>query len=70
MRICYQGGKLYLSLTRNEVKEANENVGMPLQLDIGNLKVLHEDISQAVLQHWNQVDVVREVVNLKRCTNK
>lgn len=70
MRISYQDGKLYLSLTRNEVKEANENVGMPLQLDIGHLKVLHEDISQAVLQHWTQSNVPREVNNLQKCMKK
>lgn len=64
MRITYQNGKLYLSLTRKEVEEVNESIGTPIPIDIGYLKVLHEDISKAVLQHWTKVEVVREVMRL------
>jgi hypothetical protein len=52
-RIVYQNGKLFLSLTRAEVEEAHENIGRPLELDIGQLKVLHEDINKVVQEYWS-----------------
>jgi len=57
MRIVYQDGDLYLSLTKAEVKNVSENNGTPIRLDLGNLKVLHEDINKAVMQHWSKVEV-------------
>jgi hypothetical protein len=50
-RITYTNGKLYLSLTRSECEEAYKNIGRPVELDIGNIKVLHEDISKAVSEY-------------------
>jgi len=66
MRISYQDGKLYLSLTRSEVEQVSDNIGSPIEIPIGQLKVLHEDISKAVLQHWTKVNVKREVEIHKR----
>jgi len=66
MRIVYQNGKLFVSLTRSEVQQASDNIGSPIEVPIGQLKVLHEDISQAVLQHWTKVEVKREVEMHKR----
>ena len=66
MRISYQDGKLYLSLTRSEVEQVSDNIGSPIEMPIGQLKVLHEDISKAVLQHWTKVKVKREVEIHKR----
>ena len=37
MRVTYQDGKIYLSLTRSEVKQVHENEGRPIELDIGHL---------------------------------
>lgn len=50
-RITYTNGKLYLSLTRSECEEAYKNIGKPVELDIGNIKVLHEDISKAISEY-------------------
>jgi hypothetical protein len=55
-RIVYQDGKLYLSLTREEVKEAQDNLGRPIELDMGQLKVFQEDIHKAAMAHWSQVE--------------
>jgi hypothetical protein len=55
MRIVYQDGKILLSLTRDEVKQAQENLGRPIELPIGQLKMLHEDVSEAVLQYWEKI---------------
>ena len=52
-RVVYQNGKLFLSLTRAEVEEAYENIGRPLELDIGQLKVLHGDINKVVQEYWS-----------------
>jgi len=66
MRITYQDGKLFLSMTKSEVNYVHENIGMSVEIPIGELKILHEDISKAVLQHWTQVEVKREVERNKR----
>ena len=55
MRIMYQNGELLLSLTRDEVDHVSKNKGTPVKMDIKMLKVLHEDISKAVLNHWSNV---------------
>ena len=56
-RIVYQDGKLYLSLTREEVKEAQDNLGRPIELDMGQLKVFQEDIHKAAMAHWSKTEV-------------
>jgi len=66
MRILYQDGRLYVSLTRDEIKQASDSIGMPLELPIGQLKIFQEDINKAVLQHWTKVEVKREVEKHKR----
>ncbi len=57
MRITYLNGELMLSLTKEEVDHVYENKGRPVKMDIGQLKVLHEDVSKAVLSHWSNVGV-------------
>jgi len=52
MRISYQNGSLYLSLTDDEVDRIYEKKHSSVHIDISNLKVLHEDVSNAVLQYW------------------
>jgi len=56
-RIVYQDGKLFLSLTKEEVKEAQDNLGRPIELDMGQLRVFQEDIHKAAMQHWSKVGV-------------
>ena len=65
-RIVYQNGKLFLSLTRAEVEEAYKNIGRPLELDMGQLKVLHEDITKIVTEYWKDIEVPLEMTNLQR----
>jgi|TARA_Y100000114_G_scaffold61933_1_gene56773 hypothetical protein len=55
-RIIYQSGKLYLSLTKSECQEAYENLGKPLELDINQLYVLHEDIAKIIIEHWRDIE--------------
>ena len=60
-RIVYQDGKLFLSLTREEVKEAQDNLGRPIELDMGQLKIFQEDIHKAAMAHWSKVEVYKAV---------
>ena len=60
-RIVYQDGKLFLSLTREEAKRAMDNIGMPIELDIGQLRVFQEDIHKAAMAHWSKVEVHKAV---------
>jgi len=66
MRIVYQDGKLLVSLTKDEVKQAQENIGRPIELPISQLKMLHEDVSKAVLQRWEKVEVTSQVSYLRK----
>jgi hypothetical protein len=70
MRVVYQDKKLYISFTDEEVDKIHNNKHSPIEVSIGYLKVLHQDVSQAVLQHWENVEVPREVNNLQKCTKK
>ena len=71
-RVVYENGKLFLSLTRAEVEEAYKNIGRPLELDIGNIKVLHEDISKVVSQYigdyWS-IEINEELSYLRKQKN-
>ena len=60
-RFVYQDGKLFLSLTREEVKQAQDNLGRPIELDMGQLKIFQEDIHKAAMAHWSKVEVYKAV---------
>jgi hypothetical protein len=65
MRLTYQDGKLYLSLTRSEVKQVHDDVGRPIELDIGNLSILHEDVSKCVVQYLRYIQMKKELSEWK-----
>jgi len=65
-RVVYENGKLFLSLTRAEVEKAYKDIGRPLEIDIGQLKVLHEDVSKCVSQHWSEIQVHEELSYLRK----
>jgi hypothetical protein len=60
-RILYQDGKLLLSLTKDEIKQAQENIGRPIEIPIGQLKVFQEDIHKAAMAHWSKVEVYNAI---------
>ncbi len=60
MRIVYLNNKLYISLTKDEIYNVNKSIGSPTEIDIGNLRVLHEDVNLAVLQYWKDQDAKRK----------
>lgn len=64
-RIMYQDGKLYLSLTRAEVQKVREDEGKPVEIDIGYLSVLHEDVSKCVTQYLRYVQMKKELSEWK-----
>ena len=65
MRVTYQDGKLYLSLTRSEVKQVHDDVGRPVELDIGNLSILHEDVSKCVVQYLRYIQMKKDLSEWK-----
>lgn len=65
MRVTYQDGKIYLSLTRSEVKQVHENEGRPVELDIGHLSMLQEDVSKCVVQYLRYVQMKKELSEWK-----
>ena len=54
MRIMYQDGKLLVSLSDDEVDKFYKNKHTPVELPIGFLKVLHEDITHAMQKAWRE----------------
>ena len=65
MRVTYQDGKLFLSLTRSEVEKVQEDLGKPIELDIGNLSILQEDISKCVVQYLRYIQMKKELSEWK-----
>lgn len=65
MRITYQDGKLLVSLTREEVAKVHADVGKPVELDIGNLSLLHEDITKAATYYLRHIQVKKELYESK-----
>jgi hypothetical protein len=61
----YQDGKLYLSLTRAEVQKVHKDEGKPVEIDIGYLSVLHEDVSKCVTQYLRYVQMKKELSEWK-----
>jgi len=55
MRIIYYQDKLLLSLTKSEIDEAYHAKGRPIELPIGNLLPLHEDINHAINQYVKDI---------------
>lgn len=55
MRITYKNRKIYLSLMNEEFEKLEK--GKPLELNASWLKVIQEDISKCVLEHWSLYEV-------------
>jgi len=70
MRISYQNKKLFLSLTRDEVKMVSDNVGSPVELPIGQLNVLKDDVHQAYSSYWSKEIVPLLIKEHQRSQNR
>ena len=57
MRVTYQSGEVYLSMTKEEVDHLYKNKGNPVPIGVRTLKILHEDVSNCVRAHWSNVEV-------------
>ena len=60
-RITYQDGRLYLHLTKEEIKKASEEISLPIELPIDQLYVFKDDIHKAAMAHWSKVEIHREI---------
>jgi|TARA_R100000030_G_scaffold69494_1_gene53251 hypothetical protein len=69
MRISYENGSLYMSFTDEEVDQIASNKHTAIKVDIRKLKVLHEDVSNAVLQYWRDKGIDEELQKAKRRHN-
>ena len=65
MRVIYQDGKLLVSLTKDEVAKVHSDVGKPVELDIGNLSLLHEDITKCATQYLRYIQMKKELSESK-----
>jgi len=60
MRISYENGKLYYSITKDEFAEISKDL-RPTEIDIAWLPHLLKDISDANYQHWRKEIVKQEI---------
>ena len=73
MRVTYQSGEVYLSVTKEEADHIHENKGKPVPIGVRTLKILHEDVSNCVKAHWSNVKVweaVEEHLRSQKNTTK
>jgi len=73
MRVTYQSGEVYLSMTKEEVDHLYKNKGKPVPIGVRTLKILHEDVSNCVKAHWSNVEVweaVEEHLRSQKNTTK
>ena len=66
MRIVHEDGKLFISLTRKEAKAVQDNLGSPIEIDIGNLEVLLADITEAQISHSRTQRIEADLDKLKK----
>ena len=57
MRISYENGSLFMSFTDEVVDQIASNKHTAIKVDIRKLKVLHEDVSNAVSQYWRDQNI-------------
>ena len=66
MRITHVDGKLFISLTRKEAKAVHDNIGKPVEIDINNLSVLLEDITEAQVSYSRTQRIEEELSYLRK----
>ena len=66
MRITHIDGKLFISLTKKEAKDVQDNIGKPVEIDIGNLSVLLEDITEAQVSYSRTQMIEEELSYLRK----
>ena len=54
MRIILEQNKILLSMTKEETKKIQDNNHSPVEITKGQLMILHEDISKAILEEWRK----------------
>jgi hypothetical protein len=58
MRIIYQSGKLYISLTKDEYKDIEP--GKPTEIDIGNIPILLKDITEITYERLKELECTKK----------
>ena len=66
MRIVHEDGKLFISLTRKEAKTVQDNLGSPVEINIGNLEVLLADITEAQISYSRTQRIQADLDRLKK----
>ena len=60
MRITFQNGKIRMSFTKMDMEEINKSGTMPMEISVGQFKVLLEDMNAVNLEVWKK-QVMKEV---------
>ena len=54
MRILLEQNKILVSITKEETQKIQDNHHNPIEITKGQLMVLHEDISKAIMEEWRK----------------
>ena len=54
MRILLEQNKILFSMTKEETQKIQDNHHNPIEITKGQLMVLHEDVSKALMEEWRK----------------
>jgi hypothetical protein len=54
MRIILEQNKIFFSMTKEETDKITKNQHQPIEISKGQLMILNEDISKAIMQEWRK----------------
>ena len=54
MRILLEQNKILFSIPKAETQKIQDNHHNPIEITKGQLMVLHEDISKAIMEEWRK----------------
>lgn len=54
MRIMLEQNKILFSMTKDETQKIQDNHHCPVEITKGQLMILYEDISKALLEEWRK----------------
>ena len=54
MRILLEQNKILFRITKEETQKIHDNHHNPIEITKGQLMVLHEDISKAIMEEWRK----------------
>ena len=66
MRVVFQNDKIYMSYTDIETEKIAKNNHAMIEMTPQELRMLHDDVTNAVTDYWRQVHINEELSYLRK----